>query len=134
MHLPADGPFGAFLRTQYNPHNFTTQRFQVSFDRMPSGFQEFHSFSLWTSYRLVVRAAVNVKEGENLYTTYTFTTSGTRARQEFLKKGKNFTCKCPRCLDPTELNTHFSSLMCQKCSGGVIISSNPLGKLLSFLV
>lgn len=79
-------------------------------------------------FRLVVRASVNVKEGEMLYTTYTFTTSGTRARQEYLKKGKNFTCKCARCLDPTELNTHFSSLMCRKCSGGIIVSSNPLGK------
>lgn len=29
--------------------------------------------------------------------------------------GKYFRCQCPRCLDPTELGTHFSSLACTSC-------------------
>lgn len=74
-----------------------------------------------------MRSAVEIKEGEQLNTTYTFTTSGTRARQEHLKTGKFFTCDCRRCKDPTELGTHFSSLKCQKCKDGNLISTNPLG-------
>lgn len=75
-----------------------------------------------------MRTTGNVKEGGQLYTTYTYILSGTQARQEMLRKGKFFSCKCERCLDPTELGTHFSSILCRKCDNGVIVSSNPLGK------
>lgn len=77
--------------------------------------------------RLTMRTAVNVKEGEQLFITYTYILSGTQARQELLRKGKFFSCKCERCIDPTELGTHFSSILCQKCEGGAIVSTNPLG-------
>lgn len=40
---------------------------------------------------------------------------GTAARREHLWVGKYFRCQCPRCLDPTELGTHFSSLLCPAC-------------------
>lgn len=40
---------------------------------------------------------------------------GTVARQEHLREGKYFSCNCARCLDPTELGTHFSSLLCADC-------------------
>ncbi|XP_053674864.1 SET domain-containing protein SmydA-8 [Anopheles nili] len=77
-------------------------------------------------FRLEARVAVDVPEGEKLYTTYTYTLTGTIARQSILKVSKFFTCHCNRCLDPTELGTHFSTLLCSKCSGGFITSSNPL--------
>lgn len=54
--------------------------------------------------------------------------SGTQKRQELLRKTKFFSCKCERCLDPTELNTNFSSILCRKCNGGVIVSTDPLRK------
>lgn len=74
-----------------------------------------------------MRTTVNVKEGEELFTTYTHILNGTRVRQDHLKCGKFFNCKCERCTDPTELGTHFSSLLCKKCVGGILVSTDPLG-------
>lgn len=79
-----------------------------------------------------MRTTVNVKQGEQLFTTYTYILSGTQARQELLSKSKFFSCKCERCFDPTELGTNFSSILCRKCDGGVIVSTNPLGRFQSF--
>lgn len=76
-----------------------------------------------------MRTTVNVKAGEDLFTTYTHILNSTRVRQEHLRKGKFFSCNCHRCLDPTECGTHFSSLLCKKCEGGIIVSKNPLGEL-----
>lgn len=36
-------------------------------------------------------------------------------------KGKYFRCECTRCVDPTELGTHLSSLKCQSCQIGSLI-------------
>ncbi|EDS26607.1 conserved hypothetical protein [Culex quinquefasciatus] len=84
-----------------------------------------HSIHPSKDYRLTARTAIDVEEGSKLYTTYTYTLSGTMVRQAALKSTKYFTCQCKRCLDPTELGTHFSSLKCQKCDNGVIVSSKP---------
>lgn len=75
-----------------------------------------------------MRTTVNVKEGEELFTTYTHILNSTAIRQKRLKQGKFFSCKCERCADPTELGTHFSSLLCKKCDDGIIVSTNPLGE------
>ncbi|XP_055593100.1 SET domain-containing protein SmydA-8 [Uranotaenia lowii] len=85
-----------------------------------------HSIHPSKDYRLTARAAFDIPEGEFLCNTYTYTLNGTTARQQMLRAGKFFTCRCARCLDPTELGTHFSSLKCQKCDNGLIVSSNPL--------
>lgn len=39
-------------------------------------------------------------------------------------KGKYFRCECTRCVDPTELGTHLSSLKCQSCQIGSLIQMN----------
>lgn len=44
-----------------------------------------------------------------------------------LREGKYFDCTCRRCSDPTELETHMSSLRCVRCHEGVIVSTNPIG-------
>ncbi|XP_049279270.1 SET domain-containing protein SmydA-8 [Anopheles funestus] len=85
-----------------------------------------HSIHPSDGYRLEARVAVDVPEGEKLYTTYTYTLTGTVARQSILKMSKFFTCHCTRCLDPTELGTHFSTLLCSKCNGGFITTIDPL--------
>lgn len=85
-------------------------------------------FFLNVPTRLIARAAIDVAEGDKLYTTYTYTLSGTSARQAALKHGKFFSCRCARCLDPTEIGTHFSSLKCQKCDNGLVESSDPVGE------
>ncbi|XP_031629663.1 SET domain-containing protein SmydA-8-like isoform X2 [Contarinia nasturtii] len=85
-----------------------------------------HSILPSKDYKLVMRTSINVKEGEELLTTYTHILSGTRERQNNLKKGKFFICKCERCTDASELGTNFSSLLCKKCEDGVILPTNPL--------
>ena len=50
---------------------------------------------------------------------------GTRARQQKLKDGWCFDCLCPRCLDPTELGTHFSSAICGSCRCNSVLVLNP---------
>ena len=36
-------------------------------------------------------------------------------RNNILQRGKQFTCSCVRCRDPTELGSLVSSLRCGKC-------------------
>ncbi|XP_069699600.1 SET domain-containing protein SmydA-8 [Periplaneta americana] len=76
--------------------------------------------------RLILRTTVKVERGTELHTTYTHTLNPTLLRREHLKQCKYFDCSCARCADPTELGTHMSSLKCNKCDPGLILSSNPL--------
>uniref|UniRef100_A0A6P4FLC3 Protein msta-like n=1 Tax=Drosophila rhopaloa TaxID=1041015 RepID=A0A6P4FLC3_DRORH len=69
-------------------------------------------------YKIRLRAMVDLEEGQPLHHSYTYTLDGTAQRQAHLKQGKFFNCKCDRCLDPSELGTHFSSLKCGQCAEG----------------
>lgn len=75
-----------------------------------------------------VRAAVPIKSGEPIHICYTHALSQTIVRREYLLESKFFNCECQRCADPTELGTQLSTLKCNKCDNGVLLSSNPLGK------
>lgn len=75
------------------------------------------------------RSTIPIKKCEQHYTTYTYTLNGTAERQKHLRAGKYFICRCERCLDPTELGTHFSSLKCDECESGNIIPLEPLGMI-----
>lgn len=77
-------------------------------------------------FNVVVKASVEVPENSQLYSSYTFALWPTLVRREFLKESKFFECKCSRCRDPTELGTHMSSLKCNNCENGTIISREPL--------
>ena len=58
---------------------------------------------------------------------------GTAKRQQFIKEF-GFTCRCPRCLDPTELGTYLSAMTCKSCkllnsaesSPGYLLPTDPL--------
>jgi predicted RNA-binding Zn-ribbon protein involved in translation (DUF1610 family) len=84
--------------------------------------------AIWPSedFKIIARPSIDLKENDILCATYTYTMYGTAGRQQHLKGSKFFTCKCSRCLDPTELGTHFSSFQCNKCDPGVIVATNPL--------
>lgn len=69
---------------------------------------------------------VPVKKGEMLTTSYTSTLKPTMERRLHLKQTKIFDCDCRRCADATEFETHGSSLKCQKCKVGLVISNEPL--------
>jgi len=79
-------------------------------------------------YRIRLRAMVDLEEGQPLHHSYTYTLDGTAQRQKHLKQGKFFSCKCDRCLDPTELGTHFSSLKCGQCAEGYQVPREPTGE------
>jgi hypothetical protein len=72
-----------------------------------------------------------VPKGSQLFATYAYTLAGTLERQQHLLEGKFFQCHCERCCDPTELGTNFSTLKCQSCHSGDVISSDPLSNFLS---
>ncbi|XP_037072819.1 uncharacterized protein LOC119093909 [Pollicipes pollicipes] len=75
---------------------------------------------------LVVRAAVDIEKGEHLSSIYTDNLWGTWERREHLLNSKHFLCECARCADPSELDTHLSSLKCTQCQDGFIQPSDPL--------
>ncbi|XP_037035204.1 SET domain-containing protein SmydA-8-like [Bradysia coprophila] len=84
-----------------------------------------HSIYPSDQFKITVRATIDIKKGETLYTTYTNLMVGTEQRQDHLKSGKYFTCHCTRCEDPTELGTHFRTFKCNKCELGLILSDDP---------
>lgn len=85
-----------------------------------------HTIYMNDGYRMVGRVTVDVSKDNDLFASYTYIGQCTMARQYHLKEGKFFTCKCQRCLDPPELNTHLSTLKCTKCPEGGILTTNPL--------
>ncbi|XP_045624740.2 SET domain-containing protein SmydA-8 isoform X1 [Procambarus clarkii] len=64
---------------------------------------------------LIVRASVDIAKGAPILINYTQCLWGTRAREAHLIGCKMFICKCQRCLDPTELGSHMSSIPCPEC-------------------
>ncbi|XP_014482026.1 PREDICTED: protein msta, isoform B [Dinoponera quadriceps] len=79
-----------------------------------------------TDYRIRLRTTLRVPAGGELYASYTHSLLPTMLRREHLLEGKHFACACPRCSDPTELGTHMSSLRCNKCNDGIVLSLDSL--------
>ena len=76
-----------------------------------------------------IRAAVPIRKGEHISIMYSDPMWGTANRQHHLYETKFFRCRCPRCLDPSELHTEFSSLKCPSCSidrHGYLVPKEPL--------
>lgn len=71
---------------------------------------------------IIIRASVKIPKGSHISTSYTEPMWGTANRQLHLSTTKYFTCSCERCLDPTELGTHLSSLRCTQCKEGFLLS------------
>lgn len=80
-------------------------------------------------FRFILRPTKPIAKGSQLYATYAYTLSGTAERQKHLLEGKFFKCLCERCCDPTELGTNFSTLKCQQCHSGDVLTSDPLSNL-----
>ncbi|XP_020807391.1 protein msta isoform X1 [Drosophila serrata] len=76
-------------------------------------------------FKIRLRAMVDLEEGQPLHHSYTYTLDGSAQRQNHLRQGKYFVCQCDRCLDPTELETHFSSLKCGQCAEGYQVPWQP---------
>lgn len=75
-----------------------------------------------TGLNIQIRAAVPIRKGERISIMYSDPMWGTANRQAHLRETKYFTCTCPRCADPTEMGTDFSSLRCPSgsCPGYLV--------------
>ena len=72
-----------------------------------------------------IRAAVPIKKGDHISIMYSDPMWGTANRLHHLRETKYFTCTCPRCSDPTELGTEFSSLRCPSSCTGYLAAVSP---------
>merc|ERR1719277_34460 len=66
--------------------------------------------SIDTDWVRRVRAVRVIKKGEEICDTYTTTLYNTLYRRRSLKNAKYFDCCCPRCSDPSEFGSNFSTL------------------------
>lgn len=73
----------------------------------------------------VIACSLIIK-GETILTSYTHPLKTTIERRHQLKEAKCFDCICPRCQDPTEMNSFASGIKCVKCVDGVLIPFDPL--------
>ena len=64
---------------------------------------------------MIVRAVVGIKAGEEVTTQYRGPNTGNILRRPDFPTNWMFECECPRCLDPTELGTHASTIRCPAC-------------------
>ncbi|XP_023330630.1 protein msta isoform X2 [Eurytemora carolleeae] len=71
-------------------------------------------------------ATVDINMGDEITTNYKSPTLGNIARQPAFKSLWNFQCTCARCIDPTELGTYSSSLLCPDCTSPIIQESTDL--------
>ena len=64
-------------------------------------------------------AVVDIKQGQEITTSYKSSSLGSIVRRPPFKQLWNFDCSCTRCSDPTELGTQASSIKCPlvTCSG-----------------
>lgn len=90
----------------------------------------YYTFDAKRQGKIKMRAGRLIRAGEHLAIMYTHMLWGTQMRLEHLITNKYFTCKCQRCMDPTELGTHLSSLKCLgdigKDCGGTLLPTNPI--------
>jgi len=74
-----------------------------------------------------VRAATKLKKGEHLAISYTNILWSTQKRREHLKRSKYLWCRCVRCMDPTELDTNFSTILCPSCKKSYALPFQRIG-------
>ncbi|KAF5300318.1 hypothetical protein FQA39_LY11175 [Lamprigera yunnana] len=77
-----------------------------------------HNFN--NQQTMIVKATVFIREGEEIFHSYTRLTWGTAVRRGHLVRTKHFFCQCRRCEDPTEFDTNLSGVLCEKC-GDVVL-------------
>ncbi|CAL8087894.1 unnamed protein product [Orchesella dallaii] len=72
---------------------------------------------------LEIHALLDIPAGTNITMCYDCSLKGTNVRQRTLFKTKYFTCKCTRCMSPTELGSNFSTLICtaNNCKKGQLL-------------
>jgi len=73
-----------------------------------------------------MEAKAEIKEGEEITVQYYSSVLGTHKRRRRLKAEWYFWCMCPRCKDPSELQTNVAGVTCELCEEGVMLPRDPL--------
>jgi len=81
---------------------------------------------LKSDYSLDCKTTSFIRAGEEITKQYTSPLEPTQMRQEKLRSGWYFNCRCPRCLDPTEGGAFTSATRCLRCGDGTIMPNNPV--------
>ena len=68
-----------------------------------------------------VRAQRHIKKGEEITIQYLSFMYGHLKRKGTIKNFWYFDCQCPRCQDPTELNSYMSAMKCSDCEHGNLL-------------
>ncbi|XP_005188644.2 uncharacterized protein LOC101899433 [Musca domestica] len=76
-------------------------------------------------YCMKIYASRAIEAGEIVTNCYTNVLLGTDERRKILKITKNLKCHCKRCLDPTEFESHMSTLLCSECKTGYVLKKDP---------
>jgi hypothetical protein len=79
-----------------------------------------------SSHTMTVLASVPIKKNNQIKFNYGREHDPTLTRQAVLLENKFFSCRCERCLDPTELGSHTSSLRCRPPCDGSMVPGDPL--------
>jgi hypothetical protein len=76
--------------------------------------------------KLFLYAATNIKKGEKITHSRlkNLVHTGTIERRRVLKE-MFLDCCCPRCSDQSEMGTHMSAVLCQRCEG-MCLPQNPM--------
>ena len=80
---------------------------------LPNAEQAIHGVS--EGLKLELRAIRLISKGSQVQISYTDLLAPTPVRQFELMNSKLFLCACPRCEDPTELDTFASGVKCSAC-------------------
>jgi len=72
-------------------------------------------------FSVVLRARRKILEGEEITISYIPPFIGQPRRRMEISNEWYFTCRCPRCVDPTEFGTFVSALKCNSCNEGLVL-------------
>lgn len=90
----------------------------------------YYIFNPSRKYQITMYAGCDIRQGEHMSIMYTNMLWGTLMRQEHLLTNKYFICQCERCVDPTELGSHLSTVKCigdiGKYCDGIMLPKNPI--------
>ena len=73
-----------------------------------------------------VRAQRKIQQGEEITIQYLSFMYGHLKRKGTIKNFWFFDCNCPRCRDPTELDSYMSAMKCSDCENGNLLPLNPM--------
>ena len=71
-------------------------------------------------HSLTIRAIRPILKGEELTLSYSPMFAGRLERQRMFRKNWFFECSCLRCMDITDLGTHFDTHLCSSCASNVL--------------